>query len=236
MRAALLLPLVLAACSSKASAPVDEGASGDSGEEVAIDTGAAEVASDAPKSACPEPATIGLADVPAGFLPPEDVNLAYDVDGDTAHFYFKSGEQIVRFLFVNTEEVVGTEKTVFGQQSKDAVKAILEKATKIVVVVREGTTKGMPDLDPYMRWLGMIFVDGELLETRIVREGWTAYYTKYGCAPGKIHDSLLYAEAEAFAAQRGVWEPGHPTDYKPILVDWGAAKCGSDPYAGPLCK
>jgi endonuclease YncB( thermonuclease family) len=235
MRAALLLSLVCLACSSKTPAVVEEPI--DSGTaEVATDTAIAEVASDAPKSACPAPATIGLPDVPAGFLPPEEVNLAYDVDGDTAHFYFKSGEQIVRFLFVNTEEVVGAEKTDFGQKSKDAVKAILEGATKIVVVVREGKTAGMPDLDPFNRWLGLVFVDGALLETRIVREGWTAYYTKYGCAPPKLHESLLYAEAEAWAAQRGVWEPGHATDYKPILVEWGADKCGANPYSGPLCK
>jgi endonuclease YncB( thermonuclease family) len=238
MRAAVLLPLLCLACSSKAAAPIeDEPVDSGTADSAVVDTGVAEVASDVGvKSACPAPASIGIADVPTGYLPPEDVNLNYDVDGDTAHFYFKSGEHIVRFLFVNTEEVYGAEVTDFGVKSKAAVKAILEGATKIQVVVRQGKTAGMPDLDPYDRWLGLVFVDGVMLETRIVQEGWSAYYTKYGCAPGKLHDSLLYAEAEAYAAKRGVWEVGHPTDYKPILADWGAAKCGADPFAGPLCK
>jgi endonuclease YncB( thermonuclease family) len=65
-----------------------------------------------------------------------------------------------------------------------------------------------------------VFVDGELLQTRIVREGYSAYHTLFGCARSPVHEALLYAEAEAWTARRGIWAPGHPTDYRPVLEDW----------------
>jgi endonuclease YncB( thermonuclease family) len=177
-------------------------------------------------------------DLPPGFLTPETVTLARGVDGDTAHFIFpSSGEQIARFLFVNTEESYGDMATAFGQMSKEMIIGYLEAATEIVVAVREDRIAGMPDLDPYDRWLSLIFVDGELFETRIVREGWSAYYTQFGCAPGMVHQALLYAEAEANAAQLGIWEPGHPTDYDAVLTGWiGNQTCRPNPYREPYCR
>jgi len=189
-------------------------------------------------SGCPAPPVVTPADVPPAYLPAVEVTLVRPTDGDTAHFYFPgSGEQIVRFLHINTEESYGPETTAFGIETKEAVAAFLTAAHTIHVAPQDSwRMPGTPRLDPYGRWLGIVFVDGELLETRIVREGWSAYYTEFGCAPEPIHSSLLYAEAEANAGARGIWEPGHPTDYRAVFDDWiGADTCRPNPYVRPYC-
>ncbi len=202
---------------------------------VAEDTapGATDAAID---SGCPAPQTVSPSQLPAGFLPPERVNLYYTVDGDTAHFYFASGEHVVRFLYVNTEEVFGDERTALGDAAKVAVDGFLKSAKEITVAVEKDESGG-PHSDPFGRWLGAVFVDGDLLQTRIVREGHSAYYTAYGCAKQPIHDALLHAEAEAWAAKRGIWVPGNPTDYEVVLKKWmGKSTCRPNPYSRPHCR
>ena len=95
----------------------------------------------------------------------------------------------------------------------------------------------MPDLDPFDRWLGLVFVDGELFETRLVREGLSAYFTEFGCAPEPLHTALLLAEAEARANRRGIWAPGHPTDYAAVFSRWfGSSRCRPNPFRNqPYC-
>lgn len=186
-------------------------------------------------SGCPAPAKITTAQVPAGYMPAERVNLNYTVDGDTAHFFFKSGEHIVRFLYLNTEETTGADKTAFGAVTKATIDGWLRGATEIMVAPR--LKAGMPDVDPYDRWLALVFVDNELLQTRIMREGHSAYYTVYGCAPAPLHDAFLHAEAEANANDRGIWKPGHPTDYRKVLTDWiGTNRCRPNPFETAYCK
>lgn len=186
-------------------------------------------------SGCPAPATITPAQVPAGYQAAERVNLNYTVDGDTAHFFFKSGEHIVRFLYVNTEETSGADKTAFGAVSKAAVEGWLKGAKEIMVAPR--LEKGLPETDPYGRWLALVFVDNDLLQTRIIREGHSAYYTVYGCAPAPLHAAFVNAEAEANANDRGIWAPGHPTDYRKVLADWmGTNRCRPNPFETPYCK
>lgn len=232
-RRTVLLAALLVGCGSSSQD------SADAGEDAVVDSApAAEAGFDAtPDSGCPAPTTITPEMVPAGYLPVERVNLNYGVDGDTAHFYFASGDHTVRYLYVNTEESSGAETTEFGKSSKALMAKWLADAKEIKVAVRQGSTAGSPDLDPYGRWLGLVFVDGELVQTRLVREGHSAYYTAYGCAPAPVHAALVDAEAEAYAFQRGIWAPGHPTDYRKVLADWiGKNKCRPNPYEGPYCK
>lgn len=188
-------------------------------------------------SGCPPPPTVRPTFLPAGFLPAETVTLVYDVDGDTAQFRFAAGERALRFLYVNTEESFGDRTTEFGKATKPIVAGWLREARKIEVALQEGKTAGSAATDEYGRLLGLVFVDGALLETRIVREGYSAYYTQFGCARSPIHESLLYAEAEAWAARRGIWKPGHPTDYRRVLRDWiGTRTCRPNPYDEPYCR
>lgn len=186
---------------------------------------------------CPAPIAPTPLEVPEGYLPPEVVRLVRVVDGDTAHFMFGDREEIVRFLYVNTEESHGEETTQFGLDTEDRAREEITAAHEIVVAVREDRDlPGWPDLDPYDRWLSLVFVDGELYQTHLVREGMSAYYTRFGCAPEPVHTSLVDAEAEANAAHRGIWAPGHPTDYEDVLRSWmGRFHCRPNPYDEPYC-
>lgn len=233
-RALLAFFAVLFGCSSEQSvvptAEPDTSIAEDSApSEVAVEDTRPDIVLD---SGCPAPAKITPSDVPSTYFPAERVNLNYTVDGDTAHFFFASGEKVVRFLYVDTEETSGAERTVFGEQSKVAIDGFLKAAKEIQVAPRK-TSTGAPDLDPYGRTLGLVFVDGELLETRIIREGWSVYFAAFKCAPSPIHEALLYAEAEANANDRGIWAPGHPKDYRPELARWS---CRPNPFTSPYCR
>lgn len=207
------------------------------------DSGASKVDADSPvalkPSGCAEPSSVAPSDLPAtGFLEPKTVTLKYSVDGDTAHFIFPdSGEQILRFLWVNTEESHDN-STAFGIETAAIAKGYLTGAKAIVVAVEEDKKKpGSPHVDPYNRWLGLVFVDGDLFQKRLVREGLSAYYTQFGCAPSPVHNALLWSEAEARANERGIWKPGHPTDYAIVLRQWiGSSTCRPNPYKTAYCK
>jgi endonuclease YncB( thermonuclease family) len=188
-------------------------------------------------SPCPLPITPTPTDVPPGYLPPVAVALIRVVDGDTAHFRFGADDRTVRFLYVNTEESHGEETTAFGTATEGRVRDEIGAAGEIVVAVREEwEAPGEPDLDPYDRWLSLVFVDGTLFQTHLVREGLSAYYTRFGCAPEPVHTSLLHAEAEARAARRGIWAAGHPTDYADVLDSWiGDTDCRPNPFREPYC-
>ncbi len=231
MRPAIAMLAVTALGCASTGSPAAPDDAGDDAADVAVDT--------RPDSGCPAPAKITPAESPkVGFLAAVTVTLIKDVDGDTAHFLFPEGDRDVRFLWVNTEETTGTSATAFGALCKTAVAGWLTAAKQLVVTLAEdSTTKGKPALDPYGRFLGMVFVDGELLETRLVREGWSPYMAAFGCAPEPIHSALLHAEAEAWASKLGIWAPGHPRDYKAVVNEWvGTKKCRPNPYLAPYCK
>jgi endonuclease YncB( thermonuclease family) len=215
-----------------------------------LDSGVADVGSgrDAPApfdsgpppldSGCPASRTVTVTDVPRGFLAPSNVRFVREIDGDTSRFSFAiMGETTVRFLWINTEESVSTtpsENTAFGRETSAIVGRYLAAGTAFVVV-RQASPRdpAMPALDLYMRTLGLVFVDGELFQQRLVREGLSAYYTDFGCAPEPIHTALLLSEAEARANHRGIWAPGHPTNYAEVFSRWingGTRACRPNPF------
>jgi endonuclease YncB( thermonuclease family) len=185
-------------------------------------------------SGCPEPVPITPANM-QGFRATELVTLAYTTDGDTATFKRSGGTEVtVRFLFVNTEESFGNETTAWGKVVKDIVGNYLKSARQLNIAIR--LKNGSDDLDPFGRSLGLVFLDGELFQSRIVREGLSPYYTAFGCANVPVHTNLLHSEAEARANQRGVWKPGHPTDYRVVMKDWiGNDRCRINPYERAYC-
>jgi endonuclease YncB( thermonuclease family) len=199
----------------------------------------AEEEEQAPAGPC-EPGVLSPDQVPAGFLPPQKVTLRRNVDGDTAHFDFPGkADQVCRFLFVNTEESHGDETTNFGIQTAGIVAGYLKAAKEIVVAIREKSgSPGTPDVDTYGRNLALVWVDGDLFQTRLVREGLSAYYTQFGCAPEPVHRTLVGAEMVANEADVGIWKAGHPTDYKAVLYRWiGSNHCRPNPFSNqPYCE
>lgn len=204
----------------------------------ALDSGLADAPArrDAASDARCAPTILSELDIEGGFLPPQPVRLRRTVDGDTARFDFPdAADQPCRFLYVNTEESYGERTTDFGERTSAVVAGYLRSAREIVVAVREREGHpGEPDRDDYRRLLVFVFVDGEFLQSRLVREGWSAYYTQFGCAPEPFGASLLAAEAAASAEGLGIWQEGHPTDYASVLARWIGAGggCRPNPFKG----
>lgn len=217
----LFFVLGLVACGSTKHAPADAGTE-DSGDPDA--------------GGCPVPPVVTPPDTSGkGFLAPVKVGYVRTVDGDTAHFVLPNvGERTFRFLYVNTEESSGARATAFGIATVPIVRGWLEAAADLQVAIQDDG-QGAPKLDPFQRILALVFTDGTLLQSRLVLEGASAYYALFGCAPSPIHESLLWSEAEAFGAQRGIWAPGHPTNYREVLASWNVRMCRPNPFESPYC-
>lgn len=117
------------------------------------------------------------------------------VDGDTILVY---GEKI-RLLNVDTEESVHPDKrknTVFGKTTSNYVRSVLEK--KVVTLECEG--KGR-----FGRKLCNVFLDGELFNARLVEEGWSKYYRKYGDSKN-YHELFVRKQKLAKSNKLGVWK------------------------------
>jgi micrococcal nuclease len=191
-------------------------------------------------SGCPMSPPIAPSMVPTtGFLAPVRARFVRATDGDTVHFVIPiRGEITVRMLWVNTEEIHGAETTMFGVATAAWAARVMPTVGEYILVQQASARNPMqPALDSYDRVLALVFADGELWQRRLVREGWTAYYTGFGCAPAPIHESLLYAEAEARAARRGIWAPGHPTNYADVFARWITTRCRPNPFRDqPYCN
>ncbi len=185
-------------------------------------------------SPCPAPRKVTTANTPPGYLPPVKVTISRLIDGDSDDFNFPNvTKQGVRMLYINTEESGGEGVTPFGVKVKGIVHGWIRAAQTIEVAVRESSPgSGKPEADTYDRWLSLVFLDGELLQARIVREGLSAYYTLYGCAPDPVHEALLLGEAEANHAQRGIWSPNEEhNDYESVFRQWiGNRTCRPNPF------
>jgi endonuclease YncB( thermonuclease family) len=238
IRFAFALLFSLTACEAVNSGPgstLDGSASDASSLDAPRDVNVPEIVLD---SGCPAPPRVTTASLPArGFLPAVRARFIRAVDGDTAHFTIPiTGEIDVRFLWVNTEESHAADprdNTAFGVATAAWAMSAMPMVTEYYLAFQEDSAHpGQPSLDPYMRRLALVFADGELWQTRLVRDGWSAYYTDFGCAPEPVHASLLYAEAEARANHRGIWAPGHPTNYADVFSRWISNRCRPNPFRG----
>lgn len=191
---------------------------------------------------CPAPGTLSLAESPRDYLRPIEVKLDSALDGDTAYFRLSSGTvQRVRFMHINAEEVkhaIGSNAnaTPFGEYTRTYVRDLLENAKTIHMASHRSPTNWYaPEADVFDRWLALVWIDGELLQAKLVAEGFSAYYTKYGCAKGALHDILLRSEASANQQNKGVWNPAYRDEHRPVLESWiETDACRPNPFAGDL--
>jgi endonuclease YncB( thermonuclease family) len=240
MRPALAFALAVTCfgCREAVSYPDFDGAAVD----VAVDVSPADAPRDVTRadSGCPAPARITPEMVPADYLPAQRATYLRSTDGDTAHFAFPIvGDTTVRFLWVNCEESSGDERTAFGSYTSQQVARIMAAGTMFQVArhrASAGSTE--PELDQFGRTLALVFMDGELLQTRLIREGWSAYYTAFGCPTAPLHQTFLLAEAEARANRVGIWAPNHPTNYATVFAQWiGTRGCRPNPFRNqPYCN
>jgi len=102
------------------------------------------------------------------------VELISTVDGDTAKFKMKNEQVTVRFLGINTKETVDPEigEEEWGKEGSDFTKETLKNATKIELEFDNSADKK----DKYNRYLAWIWVDGELLQNLLVKNGLAETY------------------------------------------------------------
>lgn len=119
------------------------------------------------------------------------------VDGDTTYFSTGSQELKVRYLLIDTPEIKGDQP--FAAEAKARVTELLTEAQSIELEYDIGKQQ-----DHYGRDLMYVWVDGQLVQEILAREG--LCMVRYIEAPNTRYlDQVKNAEAEAKAAGRGVW-------------------------------
>ena len=141
-----------------------------------------------------------------------EVNLDKCVDGDTAWFYLNSEKIKARFLAIDTPE--STNKIdPFGKEASNFTCNLLTNADKIELEYDDNSDK----LDKYDRHLVWVFVDDELLQDLIIKEGLgeVAYlYDDY-----KYTNILEASELIAKANKIGMWQ--ETNDYLYVILGIG---------------
>lgn len=132
-------------------------------------------------------------------LESSQVVLTKCVDGDTAHFEINGVDETVRFLAIDTPEleVKGKSPEPYANEAANYTCKALKEATSIKLEYEE------EKYDKYDRRLAWVFVDDELLQEKIVEEGFAK--VRY------LYDDYKYTkvveDAEKIAQQekKGVW-------------------------------
>ena len=127
----------------------------------------------------------------------EEVKYSKCVDGDTIKVIRKKEEITVRLLAVDTPEV--NKKEYYAKEASNYTCNKIKNAKKIELEYDSKSSK----TDKYGRVLSWVYVDDELLNDEIIKNGYgkVAYlYAKY-----KYVDILQVHEKKAQASQLGIW-------------------------------
>jgi len=129
------------------------------------------------------------------------VDFLEKVDGDTAKFKLNNENITVRFLGIDTPETVHPNKgeELFGKEASDFTEEKLKNATKIELEYDSNSDK----TDKYERHLAWIWVDDQLLQEELIKNGLANTYmlqNNYRYA-GK----LQLAQQEAKNLKLGIW-------------------------------
>ncbi len=111
-------------------------------------------------------------------------------DGDSFVARLDNGSVTIRLFAIDCPEY----KQSYGREARAFAASIIEhKAVQVEVV----------DRDRYGRIVGLVTVDGRLLNEVLVREGWAWAYRRYS-------DRFVPAEKEAKAKRKGLWRGTNP--------------------------
>lgn len=129
-----------------------------------------------------------------------EVTLDKCVDGDTAWFNIDGKSTKVRFLYIDTPESTNQIEP-YGKEASDYTKEQLTNASLIELELNDdGET-----VDKYDRMLAWVFVDGELLQEKLAREGLVEKFYDYGFEY-TYKNVIIAANDEAIAAKKGIHE------------------------------
>ena len=133
-----------------------------------------------------------------------EANLMSCTDGDTARFMVNGSSYPTRFLAIDTPEISGT-LMPWGMAAKNYTCDLLENATQIVLEFEPESDI----FDTYNRLLAWIWVDGELLQYKLVEESlaWVKYlYGDYAYNP-----VMIGLEAQVQKEGRRIWGETDPS-------------------------
>ena len=116
-------------------------------------------------------------------------------------FIYKKEEITARFLAIDTPETVHPKKDEekYGKEASEYTCNKIKNAKVIELEYDEDSDK----LDKYNRHLVWIFVDGELLQKKLVSKGFASVTYLYG--DYKYTDELEEAEQDAEDNKLGIW-------------------------------
>jgi micrococcal nuclease len=130
-----------------------------------------------------------------------EVKFSNCVDGDTAKFIYKGEEITARFLAIDTPETVhptkGEEK--YGKEASEYTCRKLKEANKITLEFDNDSD----EKDKYNRYLVWVFVDGNLLQEKLISKGLASVAYLYG--DYKYTNKLEMAEQLAEENKLGIW-------------------------------
>lgn len=170
----------------------------------------------------------------------KDLKLLKVIDGDTIKILINNEQESIRFICLDTEESqAGGDKPVtkagqlaskrakqyFGTNEHGLpngdVRVHLEFDTNDPIQVCLNKHR-----DNYGRLLCYVYNAGdpENSNVRIVREGWSPYFVKYGRSR-LYHRQFMEAEVEAQAQKLAIWDPltnagGNRQDYTTLIPWW----------------
>ena len=135
------------------------------------------------------------------------------IDGDTANLKFNGKVHKVRFLAVDAPEIKhGKQKAEpYADDAKLFTCIGLKTANKIEIEFDENSNKE----DKYGRSLVWVFVDGELLQGKLVRKGLAKVAYLYG--DYKYTNELKKYEASAKKKKLNIWSD-YKFDYSKYIV------------------
>lgn len=129
------------------------------------------------------------------------VQFSRHTDGDTSEFLLEGEKIKVRYLLIDTPESVKENTPVqpFGAASSQRTKELLTNASSIEMMLDKGEAT-----DKYERMLAYIFVNGELLQEILVREGLAR--VAYIHEPSTTYLAQLQAaQTQAKQQKIGIW-------------------------------
>jgi micrococcal nuclease len=123
------------------------------------------------------------------------------IDGDTAKFIVDGNVEVIRFLAVDTPESVHPTKKdeYYGKEASDYTCNLIKNAKQIKLEFDNNSDSE----DKYGRLLAWVFVDNELLQSKLVIGGYAKVAYLY--ADYKYTDVLLKYQADAKQKRLGIW-------------------------------
>lgn len=129
------------------------------------------------------------------------VKLDKCVDGDTAKFIINDEVKTVRFLSVDTPEIKhgSNDAEAYGEEAKEYTCNALKSAKSIKLQYDPKSDK----TDKYDRVLAWVFVDDELLQEKLIREGLAE--VKYVNGDYLYVSDLKLLQMSAQDSKKGIW-------------------------------